>query len=136
MHIDIGFILGISPGGNLGFESAAFKLSHEMTQLLDPGATRKSPQFLQFLAACVRGYLAARGAADPIVAAVSLMAASGLPCFGHGAPLPRLRARFCPGMTDAQAAAFFRGATLDAYDKAGARGGGGGGVGRRRHGPG
>jgi phosphatidylinositol 4-kinase len=34
VHIDFGFILEISPGGNLGFESAAFKLSHEMTQVL------------------------------------------------------------------------------------------------------
>lgn len=34
VHIDFGFILEISPGGNLGFESAAFKLSHEMTQVI------------------------------------------------------------------------------------------------------
>lgn len=33
VHIDFGFILEISPGGNMGFESAAFKLSHEMTQV-------------------------------------------------------------------------------------------------------
>ena len=29
-------------GGNLGFETAAFKLSYEMTQILDPGMTRNS----------------------------------------------------------------------------------------------
>jgi phosphatidylinositol 4-kinase len=117
VHIDFGFILGISPGGNLGFESAAFKLSHEMTQLLDPGGSRGSPQFRGFVAACVRGFLAARGAAAPIIAAIALMAESGLPCYGYGAPVARLRERFHLDLTDAQAAAFFRGATLDAYDK-------------------
>lgn len=38
VHIDFGFILEISPGGNMKFESAGFKLSHDMTQLIDPGA--------------------------------------------------------------------------------------------------
>lgn len=58
VHIDFGFILEISPGGNLGFESAAFKLSHEMTQLLDPSGNRTSPQFHLFQEYCIRGYLA------------------------------------------------------------------------------
>jgi phosphatidylinositol 4-kinase len=57
VHIDFGFILGISPGGNLGFETAAFKLSHEMTQLLDPGGTRASPHFRLFQEMCIRAYL-------------------------------------------------------------------------------
>jgi phosphatidylinositol kinase/protein kinase (PI-3 family) len=34
IHIDFGFLLGTSPGGNMGFENAAFKLSPEMTQIL------------------------------------------------------------------------------------------------------
>ena len=62
MHIDFGFILEISPGANLRFESAAFKLSHEMTQLLDPGGRRNSPQFHLFQDLCVRGFLAVRAA--------------------------------------------------------------------------
>ena len=37
VHIDFGFILGISPGKNLGVEAASFKLNHEMTMLVDPG---------------------------------------------------------------------------------------------------
>lgn len=57
VHIDFGFILEISPGGNMGFESAAFKLSHEMTQLLDPGNTRQSSHFKLFEQLCIRGYL-------------------------------------------------------------------------------
>ena len=58
VHIDFGFILEISPGGNLGFESAAFKLSHEMAQVLDPGGKRSSPQFRLFEELVVRAYLA------------------------------------------------------------------------------
>ena len=42
------------------FESAAFKLSHEMTQLLDPSGQRDSSQFHMFEELCVRGFLAVR----------------------------------------------------------------------------
>ncbi|KAG2496048.1 hypothetical protein HYH03_005968 [Edaphochlamys debaryana] len=117
VHIDFGFILEISPGGNMGFESAAFKLSHEMTQLLDPGGMRNSGHFRLFEELCVRGYLAARTVAEPIIASVALMADSGLPCFGHGKPLINLRKRFHLEMSDAQAAAFMRATIADAYQK-------------------
>jgi phosphatidylinositol 4-kinase len=55
--------------------------------------------------------------AEPIIATVALMADSGLPCFGHGKPLPHLRERFHPELSEAGAAAFMRGAILDAYQK-------------------
>ena len=42
VHIDYGFILGISPGNNLGFETAAFKLSQEMIDLLCISSTHQS----------------------------------------------------------------------------------------------
>lgn len=49
VHIDFGFILETSPGGNMRFESAHFKLSHEMTQLLDPSGVMKSDTWYQFV---------------------------------------------------------------------------------------
>lgn len=49
VHIDFGFIFGTSPGGNMRFESAHFKLSHEMTQLLDPSGDMKSETWHQFV---------------------------------------------------------------------------------------
>ena len=47
IHIDFGFLLGTSPGGNLGFETAAFKFSDEM-YLLMGGSTQAYP-FREFL---------------------------------------------------------------------------------------
>lgn len=76
IHIDFGYILGISPGGNLGFESAAFKLSYEMTELLDPGATRKSPNFRRFQELCIQGYLAVRAGEGGAVGLVPCLQSS------------------------------------------------------------
>lgn len=40
--------------------------------------------------------------AEPIIATVALMAASGLPCFGRGAPVENLRRRFHLEMSERQ----------------------------------
>lgn len=117
IHIDFGYILGISPGGNMGFESAAFKLSYEMTELLDPGNTRASPHFLKFQELCIKGYLTARSIAEDIVATVAMMVPSQLPCFSRGNPIESLRERFHLEMSDAEAATFMKGLIADAYDK-------------------
>lgn len=117
IHIDFGFIFGISPGGNMGFESAAFKLSYEMTELLDPGNTRKSAHFLQFQELCVKGYLASRTVADRIISTVKMMVPSKLPCFSRGAPIDSLQERFHLELSDAEAANFMRHLIQDAYDK-------------------
>ncbi|KAI6677773.1 hypothetical protein NL676_038569 [Syzygium grande] len=84
VHIDFGFILETSPGGNMRFESAHFKLSHEMTQLLDPSGVMKSETWNRFVRLCVKGYLAARRHMDGIINTVLLMVDSGLPCFSRG----------------------------------------------------
>lgn len=55
--------------------------------------------------------------AEGIIATVSLMAKSGLPCYGRGHPLENLKKRFHLEMSDAQAAAFMRSTVHDAYDK-------------------
>lgn len=117
IHIDFGFILGISPGGNLGFENAGFKLSHEMCQLIDPLGNRKSKEYLYFKRLCIRGYLAARKKSDLIINIVTMMSKSGLPCFGYGKPLETLRNRLTPDCCETKAAALFEQVVDDAYMK-------------------
>ncbi|XP_027354041.1 phosphatidylinositol 4-kinase alpha 1 isoform X3 [Abrus precatorius] len=117
VHIDFGFILETSPGGNMRFESAHFKLSHEMTQLLDPSGVMKSDTWTQFLSLCVKGYLAARRHMDGIITTVALMLDSGLPCFSRGDPIGNLRKRFHPEMSEREAANFMTHVCKDAYNK-------------------
>ncbi|XP_030545471.1 phosphatidylinositol 4-kinase alpha 1-like isoform X3 [Rhodamnia argentea] len=117
VHIDFGFILETSPGGNMRFESAHFKLSHEMTQLLDPSGVMKSETWNCFVRLCVKGYLAARRHMDGIINTVLLMVDSGLPCFSRGDPVGNLRKRFHPEMSEREAANFMIRTCTDAYNK-------------------
>ncbi|XP_010255687.1 PREDICTED: phosphatidylinositol 4-kinase alpha 1-like isoform X2 [Nelumbo nucifera] len=117
VHIDFGFILETSPGGNMRFESAQFKLSHEMTQLLDPSGVMKSETWAYFVRLCVKGYLAARRHMDGIINTVLLMVDSGLPCFRRGDPIGNLRKRFHPEMSEREAANFMIHTCNDAYNK-------------------
>lgn len=57
IHIDFGFMLANSPGGNLGFESAPFKLTQSFIKLM--GGTR-SRCFRDFRRLCVETFLALR----------------------------------------------------------------------------
>ncbi|CAN6927714.1 unnamed protein product [Brassica oleracea] len=117
VHIDFGFIFETSPGGNMRFESAHFKLSHEMTQLLDPSGDMKSETWHQFVSLCVQGYLAARRYMEGIISTVEMMVESGLPCFSRGNPIEKLRKRFHPEMSEREAAHFMINVCTDAYNK-------------------
>lgn len=117
VHIDFGFILETSPGGNMRFESADFKLSHEMTQLLDPSGSMKSETWNYFVSLCVKGYLAARLHMEGILTTVHLMIDSGLPCFSRGDPIGNLRKRLHPELSEREAATFMIKTCADAYNK-------------------
>lgn len=105
IHIDYGFILGISPGGNLGFESAPFKLTAEMIDLLDG---KSSPLFALFTELSNKSFLIARQASSDILSIVSALADSGLPCFLHrNDNLVKLRARFMLELSYSEAATFW-----------------------------
>ncbi|AAZ10705.1 phosphatidylinositol 4-kinase, putative [Trypanosoma equiperdum] len=93
VHIDFGFMLVTSPGG-VNFESAPFKLSQELLEVM--GGVGSSP-FNYFKLLFFLGMRAIREKADDIVALVSLMTPyNTLPCFGASpeVAIQQLRSRF------------------------------------------
>jgi phosphatidylinositol 4-kinase len=97
VHIDFGFVLSNSPGGNIGFEAAPFKLSDEFVAVL--GGARSS-SFTQFRKLCVKGYKALKDHTEKIVLLVEMMregVGSSMPCFrGRESTVIELRQRLMP----------------------------------------
>ena len=91
IHIDFGFIFDISPGGNLKFERAPFKLTQEMIDLM--GGSRDSKPFQVFTKLFTRCFIAARAKYDEIESIVSLMTTANFPCFKKDS-FVKLRQRF------------------------------------------
>lgn len=93
VHIDFGFMFSNSPG-NMGFEAAPFKLTHEYIELL---GGLDSPAFAAFKDAMKDAFQALRREAERIVTLVELMGReSKMPCYGGGliSVVSALRARF------------------------------------------
>jgi phosphatidylinositol 4-kinase len=102
IHIDYGFILGPSPGRNLGFEMAPFKLSKEMVELMGGVSSEIYHKYCNLAVQC---FLAAREVMLPILSTVVAYADSDLPCFQYKeSVLKNLKNRFVPQMTDIDAA--------------------------------
>ncbi len=103
IHIDFGFLFDISPGKNIGFERAGFKINDEMVELIGDDGSHTTPLFLWFVELCIRGYLVCREHMDEIIAIIELSSNSNLPCF-----LPQtmnnLRSRFVPEQSTTEAA--------------------------------
>ncbi|KXZ46991.1 hypothetical protein GPECTOR_39g485 [Gonium pectorale] len=84
VHIDFGFLLSNSPGG-VNFESAPFKLTRELLEVMDSNSEgRPSEMFDYFKVLMIQGFLALRKHADRIMLLVRMMAKSGFPCFKAG----------------------------------------------------
>ncbi|CBZ30468.1 putative phosphatidylinositol 4-kinase [Leishmania mexicana MHOM/GT/2001/U1103] len=93
IHIDFGFLFVTSPGG-LNFESAPFKLSQE---LIDVMGGASSDAFNYFLILVYEALAAARERCEEILALVSVLTPhNAMPCFGAdpGAVVRQLRGRF------------------------------------------
>uniref|UniRef100_K3XAX2 1-phosphatidylinositol 4-kinase n=1 Tax=Globisporangium ultimum (strain ATCC 200006 / CBS 805.95 / DAOM BR144) TaxID=431595 RepID=K3XAX2_GLOUD len=98
IHIDFGFLLTNSPGSNLNFERAPFKLTDEFVELM--GGPRSST-FRYFRSLCIRAFLALQRNMEKIVLLVEMMFVGNadLPCFAGGkrTVIEGLRARLKPG---------------------------------------
>ncbi|KAF8932770.1 phosphatidylinositol-4- kinase [Dissophora ornata] len=112
IHIDFGFILDISPGGNINFESSPFKLTAEMIQIM--GTSIEDQGYRWFCELCIKAYLASRPYAEQICQMVQLMLESGLPCF-RGETIKRLRSRFQLDRSERQAAEFMKERVDESY---------------------
>ncbi|KAG8343522.1 putative Phosphatidylinositol 3 and 4 kinase [Trypanosoma vivax] len=116
LHIDFGFMLVTSPGG-LKFESAPFKLSQELLEVMD-GACSASFDYFKVL--LFQGMMAVRHRAEEILALVSLMASRNtMSCFGTNPHLAieQLRSRFRLDLeTEADVALYVRELILESVD--------------------
>ncbi|GBG82219.1 hypothetical protein CBR_g34503 [Chara braunii] len=103
IHIDFGFMLSNSPGG-VNFESAPFKLTRELLEVMDSDADGSSSEpFDYFKVLCIQGFLTCRKHAERIILLVEMMQDSGCPCFKGGIKtIQNLRKRFCLSLTEEQ----------------------------------
>eukprot|EP00198_Chlamydomonas_reinhardtii_P002058 XP_001691394.1 smilar to phosphatidylinositol 3- or 4-kinase [Chlamydomonas reinhardtii] len=84
VHIDFGFLLSNSPGG-VNFESAPFKLTRELLEVMDSNSDgRPSEMFDYFKVLMIQGFLAMRKQADRILLLTRMMHKSGFPCYKAG----------------------------------------------------
>lgn len=100
IHIDFGFMLSNSPGGNMAFEQSPFKLTQEFLEIMDGEC---SDQYEYFRTLVIRGFLEARKHMERIILPVRMMlVGSKLPCFREGSEyvLQCLHDRFFVNLTE------------------------------------
>ncbi|KAL2347242.1 hypothetical protein Fmac_001242 [Flemingia macrophylla] len=103
IHIDFGFMLSNSPGG-VNFESAPFKLTRELLEVMDSDAEGIPSEFFDyFKVLCIQGFLTCRKHAERIILLVEMLQDSGFPCFKGGPrTIQNLRKRFHLNLTEEQ----------------------------------
>ncbi|KAL4644004.1 hypothetical protein ACB092_02G132200 [Castanea dentata] len=103
IHIDFGFMLSNSPGG-VNFESAPFKLTRELLEVMDSDAEGVPSEFFDyFKVLCIQGFLTCRKHAERIILLVEMLQDSGFPCFKGGPrTIQNLRKRYHLSLTEEQ----------------------------------
>jgi len=114
IHIDFGFIFDWSPGKDMGFESANFKLTEEFILIL--GGNPKAEPYKLFVTKVIQGFLAVREHADDFCTLTELMHYSGFPCFKPSS-VANLEQRFRKDLNNFAAAHYMKGLIEDAHGK-------------------
>jgi phosphatidylinositol kinase/protein kinase (PI-3 family) len=100
IHIDFGFLLSIAPGGAFSLESAPFKLTEEMVDVL---GGLEAPIFGDFVNAFTKGFIALQASSENIIGAIQTLSInSTFPCFANKQPgvvIDKLRQRFRSDLT-------------------------------------
>jgi len=103
IHIDYGFMLSSSPGGNIGFETSPFKFQEDFITLLG-GEEQESEHYAYFQLLMIRGFLESRKHVRKFVTLVEIMyRGSTMECFQLGQQaIDDLRERFLPNASHDQ----------------------------------
>lgn len=115
IHIDFGFFLSNSPGGNWGFEQAPFKLTQEYVEVMEG---EDSEAFSLFKVLIIRGFLELRRHVDKIVGlATVLLNGPTMPCFYSGTDaVENLRTRFFADKTEQECIHFIHSLIEESVD--------------------
>ena len=114
IHIDFGFIFDWSPGKDMRFESANFKMTKEFIKIL--GGNSLAEPYQLWAQKTIQGYLAVREHYRELTNLVELMIYSGFPCF-KPISLQTLAGRFKLEVDSFEAAVHMRQVIEDAHDK-------------------
>uniref|UniRef100_A0A453HKM4 PI3K/PI4K catalytic domain-containing protein n=1 Tax=Aegilops tauschii subsp. strangulata TaxID=200361 RepID=A0A453HKM4_AEGTS len=104
IHIDFGFMLSNSPGG-VNFESAPFKLTRELLEVMDSDAEGTPSEFFDYFKVCYafKGFLLVGSMQSVLYFLWKCCRDSGFPCFKGGTrTILNLRKRFHLSLTEEQ----------------------------------
>eukprot|EP00923_Selenidium_pygospionis_P002856 GHVN01004384.1.p1 GENE.GHVN01004384.1~~GHVN01004384.1.p1 ORF type:complete len:1682 (-),score=142.33 GHVN01004384.1:7910-12382(-) len=111
IHIDFGFILGLSPGG-IQLE-VDFKLTPEMIQVM---GGQDNVNFARFREYCIRAFLLCRTYEAELTLSLEQMVDCGLPCFSGKETLKRFAEKFRSDLSPADARRYFADITHQAAE--------------------
>ena len=105
MHIDFGFMLSSSPGGNMNFENVPFKLTQEYVQIM--GGEEGEP-YRNFQAHFIRGFMEVRKHYHKFIMLADIMQDANILAFKIGGKqtIAAFKARFVPELGDKEAVEF------------------------------